>query len=65
MNGHGPDEPETAAYADSAAALIGLPLAPEHRPGVIENLTRIRELTGALREFPLPADIEAAPVFEP
>jgi hypothetical protein len=27
---------ELGAYVDDAAKLIGLPIAPEHRPGVIQ-----------------------------
>jgi len=29
------DDTTIAAHVDAAAALLGLPLAPEHRPGVL------------------------------
>jgi hypothetical protein len=56
-------DPET--YVDAAAALIGLPIDPAHRPGVVLNLERIAQMAALVMEFPLPEDIEPAPVFEP
>ena len=53
------------AYLDAAAAAIGLAIAPEHRPGVILNLERIAALAGTVMSFPLPAEVEPAPVFRP
>ena len=53
------------AYVDAAAALVGLPLDPEHRPGVVLNLERIAVLAALLMAFPLPDDTEPAPVFSP
>jgi hypothetical protein len=50
---------------DQMAALVGLPLQPDHRPGVIENFARIRAIAQLVTEFPLPEEIEIAPVFEP
>jgi Protein of unknown function (DUF4089) len=54
-----------AEYVDQMALLINLPLAPEHRPGVIENMERIIAIVPLVTEFALPEDIEPAPVFEP
>ncbi len=45
--------------------LLELPIAPEYRPGVIANLTRNAEIAQIVMEFPLPDDIEIAPVFQP
>lgn len=53
------------AYVDAAAALVGLPIDPAHRPGIVLNLRRIADLAALVMEFPLPDYIEAAPVFEP
>ena len=53
------------AYVDAAAALIGLPLDPAHRPGVVLNLERIAQMAALLAEFPLPDAAEPAPVFRP
>ncbi len=50
-------------YVDAAAALIGLPLDPAHRPGVILNLERIAEMAALVMAFSLPEKTEPAPVF--
>jgi hypothetical protein len=61
-----PDRPfSTEAYVDAAAALIGLPIAPEHRSGVVLNLERIAQMAALVMEFPLPDEAEPAPVFRP
>jgi len=56
---------DPAEYVDQMALLINLPLHPEHRRGVIENMERIIAVAKLVTEFPLPAEIEAAPIFEP
>jgi Protein of unknown function (DUF4089) len=53
------------AYVVSAAALIGLPLNPAHRPGVVLNIERIAEMAALVMTFPLPEETEPAPVFRP
>ncbi len=50
---------------ESIAALIGLPINPADRLGVVANLERIHTIAQLVIEFPLPEEIEAAPVFEP
>ncbi len=52
-------------YVDAAAALIGLPLEPADRPGIILNLQRIAEMAALVMAFPLPGETEPAPVFLP
>jgi len=52
-------------YVDRTSELINLPLDPEHRPGVVVNFERIAEIAQLVTEFPLPHEIEAAPVFQP
>ena len=52
-------------YVDITAALIDLPIDPEYRSGVVDNLTRIAAIAQVVNEFPLPDTIESAPVFEP
>jgi hypothetical protein len=54
---------DAAAYVDAAAALIGLPLDPAHRAGVILNMQRIAEMAALVMSFPLPDGVEPAPVF--
>lgn len=56
---------QIAEYVDLMANLIDLPLAPEHRPGVLANMVRIAQIAQVVTEFSIPNEIEAAPVFEP
>ncbi len=53
------------AYVDAAAALIGLPIHPEHRPGVVLNLARVAQMAALVMDFPLADETEPAPVFRP
>lgn len=56
---------DLAATVDRIAALVGLDIAPAHRPGVIANFTRIAAIAAPVMAFPLPDDLEIAPVFVP
>ncbi len=58
-------ESELAQLVDLMAQLLQLPIDLEHRPGVIANLGRTAEIAQLVMEFPLPDEIEAAPLFEP
>jgi hypothetical protein len=60
-----PTPEDLGAYVDEAAKLIDLPIAAEHRPGVIQFVGVIMGAAAAVMEFPLPDDVEGAPVFEP
>ena len=51
------------AYMDAAAMLIGLPIAPEQRQGVVQNLERIAQMAALVEAFPLPDEIEPSPMF--
>ena len=53
------------SYVDRSAASVGLPLDPNHRTGVVQNLQRAATLAAPLLALALPADLEAAPVFVP
>jgi hypothetical protein len=55
--------PAAPGYLEAAAARIGLPIAPEYRAGVNDDLSRITTIAGFLMDFPLPQEVEAAPVF--
>ncbi|MFB2937739.1 DUF4089 domain-containing protein [Aerosakkonemataceae cyanobacterium BLCC-F154] len=57
--------PTAAEYVDTISQLVDLPIDPEHRPGVIQNFERIMTIAKLITEFPLPEDLEAAPIFEP
>ena len=56
---------DIALLVDQTAALIGLPLPPEYRSGVIENMERIAAVAQLVTEFPLPEAVEPSPIFEP
>lgn len=56
---------QIAEYVDLMANLINLPLDAKHRPGVVANMVRIAQIAQLVTEFPIPKEIEAAPVFEP
>lgn len=53
------------AYVDAAAAAIGLPIAAEHRPGVVGYLKLAAGLAQRVMDFPLAAHDEPAAVFRP
>jgi hypothetical protein len=57
--------PATEEFVEQMAAVVGLPLQTEQKPGVVDNFTRIRAIAQLVNEFPLSEDIEIAPVFEP
>lgn len=55
----------TDDFVDQMALVLDLQLNPEYRVGVIENFIKIKAIAQLVNEFPLPPEIEAAPVFEP
>lgn len=56
---------ELGAYVDETAKRVGLPIAPEHRPGVIHFTAGLLAMAALVMEFPLPDDVETGPVFRP
>ena len=56
---------DVGEYVEQMALLLDLQLKPEYRPGVVENFGRIRAIAQLVNEFPLPDEIEAAPIFKP
>lgn len=59
------DSPNLETLVDLMSQLIDLPIAPEFRPGVIANLARTQQIAKLVMEFPIPDEIEAAPIFLP
>jgi hypothetical protein len=53
------------ADVDEAAKLCGLPVAPAHRPGVVQYLGVVSQAAALVMEFALPEETEPAPVFHP
>ena len=56
---------DPATYVEQMSKLLDLSLDPEHYPGVVKNFATISAIAQLVTEFPLPQEIEAAPVFEP
>jgi hypothetical protein len=52
-------------FVDAAAPAVGLTLDPAHRPGVVANIARIRQMAWLVLDFPLAEEVEPAPVFVP
>jgi 1,6-anhydro-N-acetylmuramate kinase len=57
--------PDWGAYVDATARTLELPVSAAHRPAVIANLERTAAIAASLLAFPVPADTETAPVFQP
>jgi Protein of unknown function (DUF4089) len=54
-----------AEYVEQISKLLDLPIDPEYYPGVVKNFATICAIAKLVTDFPIPEDIEAAPVFEP
>jgi hypothetical protein len=59
------DAGEVRIYAERAAAAIGLPLDPARAAVVAQHLGVMLAAAALVLEFPLPDEVEAAPIFEP
>jgi hypothetical protein len=58
------DENEVYAWIRSSAAMLDLPLDPAWMPAVKANVEVTFRLAALVDEFPLPDEIEPAPVYE-
>lgn len=56
---------DISAFVDQMAAIVNLPLQPEHHPGVVANFERIHTIAQMVMEFPLDEEVEVAPEFKP
>ena len=56
---------DVSEYVDQMGFLLDLQLKDEYRDDVLANFERIRAIANLVNSFPLPEDIEVAPVFEP
>jgi hypothetical protein len=59
------EEFNVGEYVELMALLLDLQLRDEYRDGVVANFETIQAIAQIVNEFPLPENIEAAPVFEP
>lgn len=55
----------TEAEVEQLAALVGLSIAPADRLAVAQQLSGLLTVARLVTEFPLPDEIETAPVFRP
>jgi Protein of unknown function (DUF4089) len=56
---------DVGEYVDLMGLLVDLRLRDEYRDGVVANFERIKAIALLVNEFPIPEDIEVAPIFEP
>ncbi|MCS6814516.1 MAG: DUF4089 domain-containing protein [Cyanobacteria bacterium] len=59
------DSVDIDQYLEQMAAIVGITLHLDYKPGVKANLERLQAIAQLFLEFPLPDDIDAAPVFYP
>lgn len=59
------DAADIARHVDASAALLGLPLAPDHRPGVLQYFTLAAGMAQQVMGLPLGTEDEPASVFVP
>eukprot|EP00042_Codosiga_hollandica_P003671 m.933373 g.933373 ORF g.933373 m.933373 type:complete len:64 (-) comp196439_c0_seq1:161-352(-) len=59
------DAAQVETYVDAAAAALELPLAPEHRPGVLRYFGLAAEMAALVNGLPLAAQDEPAEAFVP
>jgi len=55
----------TEADIERLAGLLGLPLEPGSAASVAEQLTGLLSFARLFAEFPLPDEVEPAPIFRP
>jgi len=56
---------DLSAWVDQAARLLGLPVAEEHRPGVLHYFSIAADMAALVNELPLSALDKAAGAFIP
>ena len=57
--------PPDASYLKAASTEIGLKIDPGYQTEVNGDLNRLAGVAAFLMQFPLPQEVEAAPVFQP
>jgi hypothetical protein len=58
-------EPDPEAILSALLPATGIPMDPAWREAVAANLRVAASIARALQDFPLPDEVEPAPVFEP
>ena len=57
------DSFDAEAHGRLTAALIGLPIAPDHMPGVVQDLLVAARMAAAVEAMPLGVTEKRGPVF--
>ncbi len=55
----------THEYIKQMSVLLNLQIKDEYQNGVVANFERIQVIAELVNNFPLPEEVEIAPVFEP
>lgn len=61
----GAEEAGLASYVDSALGQLGLTPEPAWRSAILGHFAVSAQLAAPLMEFPLPPEVEPAPIFQP
>ncbi|MFN6515983.1 MAG: DUF4089 domain-containing protein [Nostoc sp. CreGUA01] len=56
---------DVGEYVKQMGLLLDLEVRDEYFDGVVANFERIRAIANLVNSFPLPEEIEVAPIFEP
>ncbi|QLE59514.1 DUF4089 domain-containing protein [Nostoc sp. TCL26-01] len=56
---------DVGVYVEQMSLLLDLPIPDEYQDGVVANFERIKAIAQLVNSFPIPEDIEPAPVFTP
>ncbi|ASC72813.1 hypothetical protein XM38_037720 [Halomicronema hongdechloris C2206] len=56
---------DSRIYVEQMALMLGLSLPPDSQMGVIDAFEQLRAVAQPVLNFPLPDDLEVAPIFEP
>ncbi|AFY34962.1 DUF4089 domain-containing protein [Calothrix sp. PCC 7507] len=56
---------DVGEYVDQMGLLLDLQIRDEYRDGVVANFERIKAIAQLINSFPIPEEVEVAPVFEP
>jgi hypothetical protein len=56
---------DVGEYVEQMSLLLDLEIKDEYRDGVVANFERIKAIAQLVNSFPLPEEIQSAPIFEP
>lgn len=59
------DRVAAASLVDALSSALALPVDPAYRDAVAEHVMRLLTVAVLFAEFPLPDEVEAAPIFHP